>query len=120
MQEALLSLKALKGSRAVALLGDMKELGKKEKFFHRLIGASCARLKLDKLLVIGELAKHIGRGAEIEGFPKDNIMYCKTRHEAVKLLSRLLRPDDLLLVKGSRAMQLDKIVEKLRIGLRTK
>lgn len=114
MKEAINTLLSVEGKRKIAVLGDMKELGKKEIQFHKEIGVFCFNQGIDILIAIGDLAKYIALGAENVGMKSNNINYCKSNSEAVKLLNVLLRKGDVVLFKGSRSMRLEEIVNKIR------
>jgi UDP-N-acetylmuramoyl-tripeptide--D-alanyl-D-alanine ligase len=110
MNSALEVLKKLKGKRKILVLGDMKELGKEEAKFHKIIGNKIKSKYFDLLLVIGELGKIIGENAKL---PKENIYFLKKHQEAVEILRKNLKEGDLVLVKGSHIMQMEKIVEEV-------
>lgn len=96
--------------RRLALLGDMLELGELTEAFHKQIGAQAAT-HVDALLTIGELAETIANEAIKAGL--DNVFHCPTKLEARESLQGLLRTGDTLLVKGSRALALETIIEEL-------
>lgn len=103
------------GARRVALLGDMRELGRDSRALHTEVGrfaASCT----DLLFTFGVLAMNIADGAEEAGMSKDSVFSVTDMdHESCgkALLSRL-RPGDILLVKASRAMEEEKIIAYIR------
>lgn len=112
MEAALVTLMSLApGARAIAVLGDMLELGKTTEEAHRAIGAIAAKLGVTGLITIGSLAKQIAEGAIEAGLPKDRVLQAKTHEEAAALLRTLSRPGDAVLVKGSRGMKMEKILE---------
>lgn len=115
MSEALLTLNKLRiYGRRIAVLGDMYELGEKSSAFHLQIGRLCATLKVDILITVGSSACFIAKGAEEAGISKKSIFVCDNNLEAVAdLLSNLLRPKDIVLVKGSRKMKLEELVYML-------
>jgi len=93
------------GRRTVAVLGDMAELGPEAPRYHRDVGAEAARAGVDVLVAVGALARGYveGAGGGVEA------ALAPTWEEAVAELERLLRPGDVLLVKGSRAMGLERV-----------
>ncbi len=99
--------------RRVIIAGEMKELGDYSKKAHYSLGRFIAQSKVDLLVTIGELTKEIGKGASQAGFRKENIFHCESNEEVVKS-KELFLPDDLILVKGSRAAHLEEVVEKLK------
>jgi UDP-N-acetylmuramoyl-tripeptide--D-alanyl-D-alanine ligase len=102
-----------RGRRRLAVLGDMLELGADEERLHREIGAHAARI-VDSLVAVGERGRWIAEGARVAGL--DRIAVAGDAQEAVRVVDRTLAPavGDLVLVKGSRGIGLDRTVEALR------
>jgi UDP-N-acetylmuramoyl-tripeptide--D-alanyl-D-alanine ligase len=100
------------GRRSIALLGDMLELGPSSPEAHREIGLTAARSGVDILITYGSLAKDIGEGAHKAGMPKERIFNAETHIGAAQLIKRLSRPGDVVLIKGSRGMKMEKIMEE--------
>jgi UDP-N-acetylmuramoyl-tripeptide--D-alanyl-D-alanine ligase len=117
MEVALRSLSALKGqSRGIAVLGDMGELGDAAPAAHRRAGALAAELGLDFLFALGAHADEIAQGAVDAGMPTERVRVEKD-HDAVRLaVGAVLRGNDWVLVKGSRSMRMERIVEGLSRG----
>jgi UDP-N-acetylmuramoyl-tripeptide--D-alanyl-D-alanine ligase len=112
MEAALATLGSLRSDgRAIAVLGDMLELGQVSVEAHRAIGATVARLGVDLVITVGPLAKHVGEGAIDAGMPKDRVLEAGSQIEAAVLLKKLSRPGDAILIKGSRGMKMEKILE---------
>jgi UDP-N-acetylmuramoyl-tripeptide--D-alanyl-D-alanine ligase len=108
MRAALDDLAASEGARRVAVLGDMLELGGQERRLHREIGAYARARGVELLLTVGPRASEMGKG---EG---EGVVYSvPDAAEAAKLLGRLLRPGDVVLVKGSRGMKLEQVAQTL-------
>jgi UDP-N-acetylmuramoyl-tripeptide--D-alanyl-D-alanine ligase len=113
--------KKKKGSRMVALLGDMRELGENSKQFHKEIGRYYGGIGGNLLMTIGGLAPDIAYGALENGLKESNV-YINTDHNNVELIGDsllgLLRDGDILLVKASRAIGAERGVEyiKTRLG----
>jgi len=99
------------GRRRVAVLGDMKELGSESERAHREAGEAAARAGVDLLLAVGELAAGAALGARRAGLGA--VETAPTTEAAAELLPRLIRPGDAVLVKGSRAMGLERLVRVL-------
>ena len=97
--------------RRWAVLGDMLELGNYTEEGHWLAGKMVSKLKIDFLVVVGERARIISRGAKTKGLSRDNIFIFDTAEEAGRLLQEKLIKNDLVLIKGSRAIHLEKVVE---------
>jgi len=96
--------------RRFAVLGDMRELGADAGQVHRGLGALAAG-KVDFLVTVGEMAHLIGESAKAEGLAR--WVPARTTAEAVESLRDELRAGDVVLVKGSRALELEKVVEGL-------
>ncbi len=108
MQAALTTLKSLaSGSRAVAVLGDMLELGAEEELAHRTLGERAAAAA-ELLAFFGPrsaLAHQAARGTESAHFVEIDAL--------IAWLKERLRPGDVVLVKASRSMRLERVVEAL-------
>ncbi|MEK7203783.1 MAG: UDP-N-acetylmuramoyl-tripeptide--D-alanyl-D-alanine ligase [Patescibacteria group bacterium] len=97
--------------RKIAVLGDMKELGIFTEKAHRLIG-NLAGERAEYLFTVGPAAKFIADSA-FNQLPKENIMSFGSSDEAGGYLKGFIQEGDIVLVKGSRAMKMEKIVELL-------
>jgi len=98
------------GTRRIAVLGDMLELGTLSSDAHEEVGQVAAR-SCDLLIGVGELAATIVRVARQEGLALG--YRAQDKAEALVLLRRLCRPGDTILVKGSRALALDELADAL-------
>jgi UDP-N-acetylmuramoyl-tripeptide--D-alanyl-D-alanine ligase len=106
---ALAVLRDVRGRR-VAVLGDMLELGTLSVGAHEAVGADVAK-SADALVAVGELAATIAAAAERNGLRE--VHRAADGGEALVRLRQLLRPGDTVLVKGSRALALDKLADAL-------
>lgn len=97
--------------RKLALLGDMLELGSTEKEAHFQIGVFAAQQGLDGLFLTGELSKEIQKGAEQQGM--EHVFYEKDSSLLGEHIKEYLQPGDLLWVKASRGMRLEKILQQI-------
>lgn len=97
--------------RRVAVLGDMAELGSLAELAHFNIGEEIAGLPIDALITVGERAARIADGARAGGMDPGNIRPCATADEASEVLDDELEPGDVVLVKASRVMGLERVVE---------
>lgn len=97
------------GGRRIAVLGDMLELGNYSDEGHKMVGLRAADV-VHTLVTVGGLGRAIGEEARAAGFAPDRLFLTATFEEAVDLLQHELRPGDLVLVKGSRAVGMDSIV----------
>ncbi|PKM79399.1 MAG: UDP-N-acetylmuramoyl-tripeptide--D-alanyl-D-alanine ligase [Firmicutes bacterium HGW-Firmicutes-13] len=110
------SLKTLalmgRGSRLTAVLGDMLELGSIAEESHREIGRYAASLGINNLLAVGELMKFAVEEAQTAGL--SSFWHFARQNELKEKLREILQPGDYVLVKGSRGMKMENIVEYLK------
>ncbi len=114
LEEALRSLAKLPASRRLAILGDMLELGPQAPSFHREVGKKFVEYGWDFLFTVGEISQEIAKGAKEAGLNENRISSFKNCLEAAEAVESVLQPGDLVLVKGSRAMKLETIVDFLK------
>ncbi|MCC6483538.1 MAG: UDP-N-acetylmuramoyl-tripeptide--D-alanyl-D-alanine ligase [Armatimonadetes bacterium] len=107
-----LAAMAAKG-RKIAVLGDMRELGDHTDSAHRSIGALVSELKPDILVTVGDSAALIADVAQELGYDQP-VMRHSTSEQASDLVASVVRPGDIVLVKGSRALEMEKVVERLQ------
>jgi len=107
---AALELLAELTGRKIAVLGDMRELGPYEIEGHLRVGRRAAQT-VDILVVLGGKAALAGREASAAGA---HVIFASSREEASARLLSLLQEGDVVLVKGSRAMGMEEIVERLK------
>ena len=98
--------------RRIAILGDMRELGSFTTAGHKQVGIHAATVT-DLLVTVGDLGRIIADEAQRAGLPTHAIHATDDFETAVHILKRLTQPQDLLLVKGSRAVGMDRIVAEL-------
>ncbi len=101
--------------RAVAVLGDMLELGAFTRSGHEEVGAAAAGIRVGLLFVIGDFAGDARRGAIAAGMDEGAIVaYPREAHDTlINDLLDVVGPDDVILVKGSRAMRMERIAQAL-------
>lgn len=106
-------LAAPEGKRRIALLGEMLELGDRAIELHERTGRLAA--KLDRLVTIGgEPARRLGLAAVAAGLAESALAHCETSDQAAELAATLVEPGDLVLVKGSRGIRTDRVVDRLK------
>ena len=110
MKSALAVLMQRKGNRKIAVLGDMYELGKYEEESHREVGRAAAEQKVDYLIAVGGLGRLIGEAAREAGCA---VALAETNDQAIQILKQYVASGDVVLVKGSRGMQMEQIVQNL-------
>ena len=111
MRAAVEVLSNAKGEFKAAVLGDMFELGPLAPALHAGIGEYLAKAGINCLVAVGELAKHIYTAAKEAGVP--HCFYCETKEKAKPVLNDLVQPHATILVKASRGMALEELVEYL-------
>ncbi len=112
-QFALKTLSEVKSSgRKIAILGDMLELGKHTTEAHKNIG-KIARENVDVLIVVGPRAKAIKEGALENGMDEKNIFEFLSSSETVEFIKTFVKKGDMILVKGSQGMRMERVVEAI-------
>jgi UDP-N-acetylmuramoyl-tripeptide--D-alanyl-D-alanine ligase len=102
-------------SRRIAVLGEMLELGEQAVALHTDVGQAAARVGLDLLLTVGGTsASALARAAVAAGLPEASVRHFETSDEAAIEAVRLVRSGDLVLVKGSRGVRADRVVDQLK------
>lgn len=99
--------------RKIAVLGDILELDKYGESIHRSIAPIVIANKIDKLFLVGDMAKYIGLEATKLGYNSDNIYYFSKESDSYQTLEKELKKDDIVLFKASHGMKLNKIVDYL-------
>jgi UDP-N-acetylmuramoyl-tripeptide--D-alanyl-D-alanine ligase len=100
--------------RKLVVAGEMLELGATGPELHREAGRDIARLGIDLLIGVRGLAREMVAGAREAGMRNDAAIYCATPDEAADVLSREMRAGDLILVKGSRGVKTEIVVERMK------
>lgn len=93
-----------------AILGDMYELGEQSQRQHLSVGLFARGLRIDKVIAVGCMAKYIAEGAS---GGKPEAIYFEKKEDLYDKMNQLIGPGDIILVKGSRAMKMEQIVEKV-------
>lgn len=112
MTDALETLKKLKAKRRIAVLGDMLELGKETIKAHEQIGVEVAK-SAKILFIVGKRAKIIAESALRSGLSQKNCFIFEKISDAIPTLQNFIQPDDLILIKASQSVRLEKIVKGL-------
>ena len=118
--EALKTLRELRGeSRSIVVLGDMLELGDQSEKLHEDIGRMIGETGVNKVFLRGQFAKAVAQGAMKKGLQGDQIHFDLSPVEITESLKRGLREGDWVLVKGSRRMKMEEVVQEIvqKIGL---
>ena len=99
-------------NRRVAILGDMFEMGEFAEFGHRQVGKA-ALGNIDIMIAIGKDAEFIVKELKENNMNENNLYHFETKEEAIESLDNIIKDDDVILVKASRGMNLEKVVEYL-------
>jgi UDP-N-acetylmuramoyl-tripeptide--D-alanyl-D-alanine ligase len=111
---AALNLLAELDGHKVAVLGDMLELGQYEKQGHEIVGVRAAEVA-DTLITIGTLGHLIAQAARWAGMQSGKIIEFENTDEAISHLQKSLTDEDVVLVKGSHGIRMDRIVAALEV-----
>jgi UDP-N-acetylmuramoyl-tripeptide--D-alanyl-D-alanine ligase len=112
---AALNLLAELNGRKIAVLGDMLELGEYEDEGHRMVGLRAIDAA-DALVTVGELGRVIAQEALNNGMAPNRVKMCDTNDEATAYISAIVQPGDMILIKGSRGLHMEDIVNALVQG----
>lgn len=116
VKSALLALKQFnlkQGGEQFAVLGDMLELGGETVNAHREIGFKVAELDIDYLMVVGEASKQTAEAAREAGMPENAVAVFADSGSAARFLQDKLKEGDVVLVKGSQGVRMEKVVKEV-------
>ena len=99
--------------RRVAVLGDMLELGDAAPALHHEIGVFARQCGVDRLITLGPLSRSMAEGAREAGMAAHQIHCAADRQDALAILQQLLRAGDVVVLKGSRGMAMEHLVNAL-------
>lgn len=114
---ALNLLDELEANRKVAVFGDILELGEFEDEGHRIVGRRSASV-VQQLITVGPKARIITDAALESGLKPDQVIAFENKSEAIEQLPALIQTGDIVLVKGSRGVKMEDVVDALRDGSR--
>ncbi|MFA5863378.1 MAG: UDP-N-acetylmuramoyl-tripeptide--D-alanyl-D-alanine ligase [Phycisphaerae bacterium] len=100
--------------RRVFYCGQMKELGEQSEQFHRDLGRRIGSDHVDVLIAVGEYAKEVIHEAVSAGMPANHVWAFPDVVEAGKELKNIIKSGDLILVKGSRSMKMEQLIERMK------
>ncbi len=98
--------------RRIVVLGDMKELGQRSEGEHYRIGRLMPG-SANILITLGELSKHITRGAREAGLKDSFSIECDNREDVIRELKNIIKQGDIVYIKGSQSMRMEKIVKEI-------
>ena len=114
-KKALDVLASGRASRRIAVIGEMLELGERSSELHEGVGRAVANAAVDLLLSVGGApAKAMADAAVASGMPAARVRYFETSDEAADAAVALVKAGDLVLVKGSRGVKTDRVVDRLK------
>lgn len=114
LSAALHTLSQMKTSgRKIAVLGDMLELGPHTIEAHRQAGEEVAAGHIDFLITVGMRTKFLAEAAHAKKFAKKKMLHFDTWQGVGEKLQEMIEPGDLVLVKGSQSIRLEKVVEEI-------
>ncbi|MGE5243867.1 MAG: UDP-N-acetylmuramoyl-tripeptide--D-alanyl-D-alanine ligase [Betaproteobacteria bacterium] len=117
-RRALEVIGAERPARRVAVLGEMLELGANAVRLHEEVGRAAVAAGVGLLVTVGGApAAAMAEAAVAAGLPKDGVRHFGDSEEAAAAMTPLVRPGDLILVKGSRGVKSDRVVERLKAEL---
>ena len=101
--------------RRIAILGEMLELGARSKSLHYLCGKQAVEAGFECIVAVGgENVEALVAGGRDAGLNSDSAAICTTSEEAIEVVSELVQKKDLVFVKGSRGIQTDLVVDRLK------
>ncbi|MBU1044872.1 MAG: UDP-N-acetylmuramoyl-tripeptide--D-alanyl-D-alanine ligase [Candidatus Omnitrophica bacterium] len=111
---AINTLRAIQSkAKKIFVFGDMLELGKFSNQAHQQIGKLVAESSISKLITVGEKSQLAAVGATEQGMNKQDVYQCQNVEQAAAVLKKIISQDDVILLKGSRGMHLEKIIDFL-------
>ena len=115
--DVLVSMAAKKETHAAALLGDMLELGEYSRLMHDQLGQYAAQMQVHKLFCYGQMADIIAEAAIKKGIRAENVFVSVDTRDPQSMANMILdtlTPGDVLLVKASRGIQAERIIECMK------
>lgn len=103
-----------KGKRFVAVLGDMLELGHASAHLHEEVGRTVVTHGAQELFAFGNFSRDVLRGAQEAGLSLKQARAFEDMERLIAELAELIKQNDVILVKGSRGMKMERVVEALR------
>jgi UDP-N-acetylmuramoyl-tripeptide--D-alanyl-D-alanine ligase len=110
MKKSIEVLFGFEGSK-IAVLGDMRELGENEIKYHEEMGGFLSDKGLKALITVGRLGEHIGLGLKKSNTNNLSVYSYMNNNEAASKLKELITLNDVILIKGSRAMAMEEIIK---------
>ncbi len=105
---------ARRAGRFIAALGDMLELGEQSHALHREIGAAAAEMGVERLYTVGSFSSDIAEGAIAKGLHRSFVVACADVEDLSRRIEKEVNAGDVVLVKASRGMKMERVVEYLK------
>jgi UDP-N-acetylmuramoyl-tripeptide--D-alanyl-D-alanine ligase len=105
---------AKRSGRFIAALGDMLELGEQSAELHRKVGEDAVGLGVGELFVVGDFSAELAKGAEAAGLAESSVHICEDAEQLCRTVEEEIKVGDVLLVKGSRGMKMERLVDYLK------
>ncbi len=112
MKAALNTLMSLEGNRHIAILSNMLEMGDFSEKYHFEIGEYAIKNGVDIVIAVGDEARQIAEGAKTHA-TSQQVYHFSTNEGLIKKIGNILSPEDIILVKGSRGMKMEIIVNHI-------
>ena len=100
-------------SRKILVVGEMLEMGENGSRFHRICGKIAAQMKFDFIIGIQGMANQIVTSARNHGYPSNRAIFFEDAYQAGEWMASLIKPRDLVLVKGSRGVGTERVIHIL-------
>jgi UDP-N-acetylmuramoyl-tripeptide--D-alanyl-D-alanine ligase len=113
-KDALLTMNYFNSGKKIAFLADMQELGGQSNKLHRQLGEFCVQADLDCLICFGPKSSLIAQALEDNPASTSQVKHFDNFTMACDFLMGLLQPGDVLLLKGSRAMRLERVIKRIK------
>lgn len=103
--------------RRIAVLGEMRELGDAAESLHRDIGQSASGHGFDRIVFVGAFAQAMADAAVESGMAAGSIQTCADAQQAAEIVPQMLADGDLVLIKASRGLRLERVAEAIHRGM---
>jgi UDP-N-acetylmuramoyl-tripeptide--D-alanyl-D-alanine ligase len=104
----------MKGKGNIAVIGDMLELGEKSDEYHREIGTLAGQLKFDRIIAVGPMSQEICNAAIKAGMANKSVLHFLEVEKAGEFLINIIKRGDVIYLKASRGIGLEKIITLLK------
>ena len=99
--------------RTIAVLGEMLELGPEEDRLHEEVGSFVAKQGISHFIACGKFGRNFAHGARVAGMSPSKISLAKRVSDAARTLKGLVSRGDVILLKASRGVRIERVLESL-------